>query len=889
MINSPDAPSPRRRLQDSQAQLDQQFSQGAEVSALLRARASLFDSALTELFNAHPWPREGSFGDPPLALLAVGGYGRGELHPFSDIDILILLAEPPGNELKTVLEAFLHSLWDLGTTIGHSVRTLDECVEEARQDVSVMTNLLETRTLVGAQRLRLQLGERLSQARLWPGARYFDAKLEEQNARHRRYDNTEYNLEPNVKNGPGGLRDIQMLGWVARHHYGTNDFEHLISLGFLTADELLALLQGRDFLWKVRWGLHLLAKRAEEQLRFDYQRQLAVVFGYEDSGGQLAVERFMHDYYVHVLTLRELNDLILQHFEEAIVTPESEAPREVLNDEFEVQGHTLAARRGDVFRTRPKALLELFVILANREDIDRVRASTIRMIRQSLDLIDDAFRADPENSACFLALLRSPHRLVSQLTRMRRYGVLGRYLPEFGRIIGQMQHDLFHIYTVDAHTMLLLRNLRRFLYDSAEARYPVAHRCMRQIEKPELLYIAGLYHDIAKGRGGDHSTLGAADVERFADRHGLATEDRELVAWLVRQHLLMSDVAQRKDISDPKVLAAFAAEVGTEERLRYLYALTVADINATNPSLWNSWRATLMRQLFEETRLLLSSSQQAAPDREDWIASTRQAALTALAARGLDAKTLAPFFTETDEDYFLRLEVEDIVWQLEAALKHDLQREGPLVRVRTYLRDAGGFEGATQVFIFANDQPNLFAATAAILDQQDLSVQEARVHTTGSAQCFNSFMVLTEAGTPLTDEAAQAHLAATLRTVLAEPNTFPDVVRRRIPRALRAFQTPTEVLVENDPRTPVTDLRIIANDRPGLLARLGLIFLEEGISLQGAKIATLGERIDDVFYITGEDREPITNPETLERLQRTICQRLDEAFDPAPSLVSKPH
>ena len=874
--------SPRRRLQDSQAQLDQQFRQGAEVSALLRARASLFDSALTELFNTQPWPKTGDQGNLPLALLAVGGYGRGELHPFSDIDILILLAEPPDAELKGVLEAFLHSLWDLGTTIGHSVRTLSECVEEARQDVSVMTNLLETRTLVGAQRLRLQLGERLSQAKLWPGATFFNAKLEEQNERHRRYDNTEYNLEPNVKNGPGGLRDIQMLGWVARHHYGTNDFEHLISLGFLTADELLALLQGRDFLWKVRWGLHLLAKRAEEQLRFDNQRQLAALFGYEDSGGQLAVERFMHDYYVHVLALRELNDLILQHFDEAIVSPAAAEPREIINEDFEVQGRTLAARREDVFKARPRALLELFVILANRKDIDRVRASTIRMIRKSLDLIDDAFRANPENCACFMALLRSPHRLVSQLTRMRRYGVLGRYLPEFGRIIGQMQHDLFHIYTVDAHTMLLLRNLRRFLYDSAQERYPVAQECMRQIPKPELLYIAGLYHDIAKGRGGDHSTLGAEDVERFAQRHGLESADRELVSWLVRQHLLMSDVAQRKDISDPEVLAAFTGEVKTEERLRYLYALTVADINATNPSLWNSWRATLMRQLFEETRQLLASHGAAIPDREDWIASTRQAALDALAARGIKAEAVVAFFSETDEDYFLRLEVEDIVWQLEAALSHNLEADGPLVRVRTYTQAGGAHEGATQVFIFAHDQANLFAATAAILDQQDLSVHEARVHTTGRAECYNSFMVLTDAGTPLTNEDAQRHLEATLRAVLAEPNAFPDVVRRRIPRALRAFQTPTEVYVENDPRTPVTDLRVVANDRPGLLARLGLIFLEEGISLQGAKIATLGERIDDIFYITGEDREPITDPATLTRLQDTIRQRLDEAFDQAP-------
>lgn len=865
----------RERLRAAQAGFDEQFRQGAEVAALLRSRASFMDSLLSELFHAQPWP-EGTNGQAPLALLAVGGFGRGELHPHSDVDLLLLLETEPDAAVRGTLEAFLRLLWDLGLEIGHAVRTIDACVEEAERDVTVLTNLMESRTVAGPERLRLRMNEALATDKLWPSPRFFRAKLEEQTARHRRYENTEYNLEPNVKSSPGGLRDIQMLGWVAKRHFGTSDFEHLVGLGYLTAEELIALTEGRQFLWKVRWGLHLLTGRGEDRLLLDRQQELATLFGYEDADGALAVEQFMHDYYLHVLTLRELNDVVLQHFDEAILRAGEEERIVPVNERFRIRNDYLEVVDPGVFRREPSALLELFVVMANREDIDGVRASTIRAIRASLDLVDDAFRAEPRNAALFMELLRSPHRLVSQLVRMRRYGVLGRYLPEFGRVIGRMQHDLFHIYTVDAHTMLLIRNLRRFGFAASRDRFPVAHHCVRRVPKVELLYVAGLYHDIAKGRGGDHSELGAEDVVAFARRHGLTEDDTELLRWLVREHLLMSATAQRKDLSDPEVIGEFAREVRTEERLDYLYALTVADINATNPKLWNSWRATLLRQLYRETRKFLRRGVERDVDRQQWIGETRAAALSKLVDRGLSREAVLELWADTDDDYFLRHDHNEIVWQMEAVDGHDLDADGPLVLARPWTGLVEGHEGATQIFLYTRDHPNLFAATVSALDHLNLSVQDARIHTSARDLCFNTYMVLDDAGRPVDDPAALAHIEEELRRVLVDPDRFPDVVRRRVPRALLHFRIPTRVEVVNDEEAPYSELRLVAADRPGLLARIGTIFMEQGIEVHGAKIATLGERIDDVFYITDLEREPITDPQRLEALRRAICTRLDE-------------
>ncbi len=505
----------RRRISSSDSLLAQRFWAGEDIETIVRSRAAFFDELIKDLWSRIKWP-EGT--GQHLALFAVGGYGRGELHPHSDIDLLILVDGDPA-EYRDGIETFVQNLWDLKLNIGHSVRTIDQCHQEAKEDIATATSILERRLLAGTLALDRQVGRLFATDEIWPSARFFSAKVDEQRKRHDRYQDVDYNLEPNIKVAPGGLRDIQTVGWIIKRHFGNTSADDLTARGFLTAQERQWLNDGRRFLWRVRYGLHLVAGRSEDRLLFDYQRTLADRLGYTDSDAQLGVEQFMHDYYSHVLSLREVNDILLQHFDEAILRAHYEPEIEPINERFQIRDNYIETRSEDVFRTHPPALMEMFVIMANRRDISGVRATTIRQVRNSLDLIDEAFRNNPEVTGLFIDLLRAPYTLVSQLTRMRRYGMLSRYIPEFGRVIGQMQHDLFHIYTVDAHTMMVIRNMRRLHYRSSQDTFPVAHHCIKNLPKIELLYIAGLFHDIAKGRGGDHSTLGAVDVIDFCRRH----------------------------------------------------------------------------------------------------------------------------------------------------------------------------------------------------------------------------------------------------------------------------------------------------------------------------------------------------------------------------------
>lgn len=866
----------RARIGQQQQALAERFDAGEDVVTLVTDRARALDAVLAEHFRDHAWP-EVPDGALEPALVAVGGYGRGELHPHSDVDLLVLVDArcAESAEQAAAVGAYVTKLWDLGLEIGHSVRTPEQCASEARKDLTVVTTMMESRTIAGPESQRLAMNEAIATNHMWTAAEFFSAKVDEQLRRYRRYDNTESNLEPNVKGGPGGLRDLQLIRWIAKRHFGTANLENLIGHGFLTARELMQLNEALRFLWRVRWGLHQMAGRREDRLLFDHQRELATRFGYVDGEGQLAVERFMKDYYRHVLEVRERSELILQHFDEAILGRADSGPVEFVDDRFRIRGGYVEVTSADVFRRDPSALLEIFVLMANRPDIQGVRASTIRAIGEHVWLIDSLFREDARNAGLFMKLLASPHRLVSQLTRMRRYGVLGAYLPEFGRIIGQMQHDLFHIYTVDAHTMLLLRNLRRFRYESSKEDYPVAYHCVHAVDRPELLYIAGLYHDIAKGRGGDHSELGAQDVVDFARRHRLSDADTELVRWLVEQHLLMSSTAQRRDISDPEVISEFAREVRTEARLDYLYALTVADINATNPTLWNSWRAQLMRQLYNETRRFLRHGVERDVPREAWIDETRAAALAKLIDLGADREVVLEFFSGVDDDYFLKYDHNDIAWHLRMIEDFDADSGQPLVRVRRTFR-AEDEDAATEVFVYCTDRPHLFAAIVTVLDALELSVLDARIHTGPGTFCTNTFMVLDESGDALAEtDPRVAGIEQALRETLTGGAT-PEIVSRRVPRELRVFRIPTQVEIDHDGTSPYSELRVVAADRPGLLARIGLLFVDEDLNISYAKIATLGERIDDVFFITDGNGEPLRDRARMAHLAETLRRRIDE-------------
>ena len=864
----PLAESLRERLAAQDAILEDRYWSRHNVEDLLNERTANLDAALAELWRA--CIPESANRD--LCLLAVGGYGRAEQFPHSDVDLLIVTRR--ASKWQEEIRAFLHCLYDLKFEIGHSVRRLADCKAEAVRDITVATAMYERRYLQGSEKLAAKLDRILASNRLWPPDKFFKAKRDEQLARHRQFDNVDYGLEPNIKTSPGGLRDLQTALWVFQRQFGTDDPRDLEKIGALTAQERMWLVDGRRFMWWVRYGLHLLAGRKEDRLQFEHQRALAQRLGFADTRAKLGVERFMNLYYQHVLALREVNDIVLQYFDESILRSREKPVIEPINERFQIRNNYIEIIYDSVFDDTPSALLEIFVIMANRRDISGVRAQTIRAIRDRLHLIDEEFRNNPDITRLFLELLKAPYTLVSQLTRMRRYGVLGRYLPEYGQIIGQMQHDLFHIYTVDAHTMMVIRNMRRFHYRASEEQFPVACHCVRNLPKIELLYIAGLYHDIGKGRGGDHSELGARDVAAFCARHGLNDDDTALVAWLVEKHLFMSSIAQRRDIYDPDVILEFAGEVKSERRLNYLYALTVADITATNPTLWNSWRASLLRHLYNETRKTLRRGLESPVDRQATVRACQESALERLLARGMDEAAVRAVWDIPGNEFFFRHTPRQVADLTERIANHDTRR--PLVHVRER-RGPGSSEGATEIFILTPDRPRLFATTVATLSQLGLSVFEANIHTSPNGLCLNTFIVLDQQGdAPGARLKDRETLTAELERALGDSESPAVPVKRRLSRQLKQLPTPTQVVLRNNPGSPHSELTIIAADRHGLLASIGGIFAELSLSVQGARIATLGERVEDVFAISDVDGRPIVDRERIYLLENTIRQRLDD-------------
>lgn len=851
-------------------QFNRRFQEGEDIRTLVYERALFVDCIVHYAWYQFDWGRE---ADSPISLIAVGGYGRGELHPHSDIDLLILLDTEDTERYQSSIERFITLLWDIGLEVGQSVRTVGQCLDIARNDITVATNIFECRTILGPDALRQRLMEQTSPEHMWPADEFFRAKWDEQIQRHNRHNNTEYNLEPNIKNAPGGLRDIQTINWVAKRFFGVRTLRQLEGRGFFTEAEFAILRSGEEFLWKVRYGLHLLAGRPEERLLFEYQRELAKLFGYQDTPERLAVEQFMHWYYRVVLALGELNDVLMQFLDEAILQKGQSKAVTPINERFQMRDNYIEAAYTKVFEEHPSALLEIFVLMGNNPDIRGPRASTIRLIRENRDRIDDEFRNNPENQRLFMDLLRCPYGLFTQLKRMKRYGILGRYLPEFGQVTGQMQHDLFHIYTVDAHTLLVVKNMRLFRHPDAGEEFPVAAHVMKRLPRQELLYIAGLYHDIGKGRGGDHSILGAEDARRFCERHGLSARETRLVCWLVENHLLMSRVSQKQDISDPDVIHNFALQVGDQLHLDYLYALTVADMNATNPDIWNSWRASLMRQLYLETKRALRRGLENTVDKQDIIEETQAAAIHKLQRRGFTEEQVRAIWSDMGEDYFLRESHLDIAWHTEAIANH--QGNAPLILIDN--TTAPDHEGATQIFIRAKERGNVFAAAATCFDQLNLSVQDARIYHSQSGYTVDTFYVLDQHGAPIGDDPGRLkRIHKSLLEELSLLEDYTSVIHRRTPRQLKHFAMPTRTRINNDISSGYTVLEVISPDRPGLLARIGRIFIEFNVQLQNAKITTLGERVEDIFFITDPNGDPLSDPKLCEDLQREICRQLDE-------------
>ena len=865
-----------RRAHDA---LNARFRAGRDVRRLVEDRAWFVDQILREAWDRLSWS-----ADADIALLAVGGYGRGELHPYSDIDLLILLDSNDHETFREPIERFLTLLWDIGLEVGQSVRSVDECAEEARADLTVVTNLMESRTIAGPERLRQRMQAVTSTEQMWPSKHFYLAKHEEQRARHGKYNDTEYNLEPNVKGSPGGLRDIQTILWIARRHSGTLNLHAMVNQSFLLESEYALLAASQEFLWKVRYALHMLAGRAEDRLLFDHQSRVAALLGFEDSDPKRAIERFMQKYYRVVMAIAELSDLVNQHFEEQILRAGEVGPASQLNSRFQLRDGYIEVTHPNVFKRTPFAIMEVFVLMAQHPEIKGVCADSIRLLREHRHLIDDDFRRDIRNTSLFIELFKSPQGIHRNLRRMNRYGILGRYLPEFGHIVGQMQHDLFHIYTVDAHTLNLIKHLRKFKWPELAEKFPLASELMETLPKPELIYLAGLYHDIGKGRGGDHSELGAVDAEAFCARHQLPNWDSKLIVWLVQHHLMMSTTAQRKDLSDPQVIFDFARLVGDQTRLDYLYVLTVADINATNPSLWNSWRASLMRQLYTETKRALRRGLENPLDREEQIRLTQNSALDILVRSGIDPDDAEQLWSQLGDDYFLRHSAEDVAWHCDAILQHPEDGE-PLVLIKeTTQRE---FEGGTQIFIYAPDQHDFFAVTVAAMAQLNLNIHDARILTSPSQFTLDTYIVLEADGSSIGNNPARIkQIRQGLVDALKNPDDYPTIIQRRVARQLKHFAFAPQVTIHNDAQRPVTILELTAPDRPGLLARIGRIFLDFDLSLQNAKIATLGERVEDVFFVTDAHNQPLSDPELCTRLQEAIVLQLSD--DPGKKSENQP-
>ena len=854
---------PFRAVLDSAHQsLAERFRANESVETLVRFRARVIDRIVVIAWNhfaAELHDRS--------ALVAVGGYGRGELHPHSDVDLMVVPPEGGNAEIDEAISRFFTFLWDIGLEVGHSVRTPRDCEVESRNDVTVMTTMMESRLLAGSAELFSALERHVAQDRVWDSAAFFHAKCAEQEARHHAFDDTGYNLEPNIKASPGGLRDIQTIVWIARRHLGSRSLNDLHSRGFLTPGQLRILRTGRAFLWRIRFALHLLVGRREDRLLFDHQVKLAKSLGYEDATFTLAIEQLMQRYYRTVMELSRLNEMLLQLFEDDIVV-KGQANIQPIGKGFRARNGYLEVIDEEIFARDPSALLEIFLLLERNIDLRGVSARTIALIKQHLYLIDEEFRQNPRNHRLFLDILREPQGVTRTLKRMNTYGVLGLYIPAFGRIVGRMQYDLFHVYTVDAHTLFVVENLRRFALPRFDHEFPECSRIMQSLEKPEIAYLAGLFHDIAKGRGGDHSELGAVDAEAFCREHGMSRYDARLLAWLVRNHLLLSMTAQKKDLNDPGVVNEFARAVGDMTHLNYLYLLTVADVRGTNPKIWNSWKDTLFRELYELAKRALRRGFARPIDADELIAETQGRARELLQETGLGRPDWNPVWKHFTDEYYLRHRPEEIAWHTRV-----LVESGPEQSVVVDISDRVS-EGLTAIMVYAPKRMRSFVRITAALDELGLTIVDARIVPMSGRQTLDTYCVLESDGSRIEEPRRLQEIRARLPRALAAADDRPLRVHRRAPRQVRMFSTVVQVSVSQDPVNNRTVLELVAADRPGLLLQVGKIFEEHRVALHNAKIATLGERAEDVFFITTLNNR---------RLDESRCKRIVDAIESALS------
>jgi len=817
------------------------------ISNFLTMRSNLSDSLLKEI-----WTKLGLKKTKDLALFSVGGYGRSELHPFSDIDLLILSKKSLSKNNQSAVTEFISYLWDIGFDVGHSVRTIKDSKIQARSDIRTMTNMLESRLISGDINMEQELLKVLEVKSLWPKNKFFEAKYDEQMERHTKFHNTEYNLEPDVKSSPGGLRDIHTIDWLLKNYSRNTQKGNLNLSSVVTPFEKNELKKAKYWLWIIRYLLHLEANREEDRLLFEYQIAVAKRLFPTIENSNSAAEKLMHRYYRSALTISEINSTVIQSFKENLYKTKFSRKKNI-DSNFYQKNSLIGLKEPDGFKKNPSLLLDLFVKLTEHPYLSGIESRTLRFLKEDRDLINSEFRKKKKNINLFLKLIRSKRLMVTQLENMKELGILGRYLPEFGRITGQMQYDLFHIYTVDAHTLQVLRNMRRMLLGTSADLYPLASKIIPTLPKIEVLYIAGLYHDIGKGRGKDHSTLGTTIVRRFCKSHNFNDTDRKLIEWLVVNHLLMSKTSQKEDLSDPAVIKSFGELIKNQKNLDYLYCLTVADVSATNPNLWNSWNSTLLGELYSKTTNYLQKD-------EDKNESTnlKIARHVLLQDEGINEEYLNSLWKNFYSNYFENFEAEELVEHAHILLKTKNSSSVELFEDK---------KGNTTLIIYTKDRPNVFAVTIGVLDSEDIIFLDAKLFGMKNGFCFDCLKISDKNGNSLTKQGAKIKkIVSKLTESLDQENLIPKLVQKRLPKNLKHFNLKTSITVKHDMANRWTQIDLRTKDRPGILANVSKVFVDHEAVIKKARIATYGERAEDRFCISSKEDTPFVKKDELNQL-----------------------
>jgi [protein-PII] uridylyltransferase len=816
------------------------FKNKDDITQLVQLRARYIDELLITL-----WDFFGLTESYDLSLIAVGGYGRGELHPKSDVDLLILSDSGFSQQSEKKISELITLLWDLKLDVGQSVRTLNDCYEQGKADITVATSMIEARYLVGNEDTFDKLQSLLEKKDFWPSDQFFIAKKEEQQARHEICNGDGYSLEPDIKNGTGGLRDIQTVAWISKCHFNVNSLLDLTSFNYITPGEYRELSDCQTFLWTIRFALHVVTKRPDNRLLFDFQNEVAALLGYKGEGNQ-AIEHMMKDFYQTIHRVKELNEMLLQYFDEAILGNLNQHI-ESIDKHFQLRGNMIELKTLTLFNDRPEMILQLFLYIAKDPRIIDIYSPTIRELRESRRCLTQWLQNIPECRTLFMEILKHPRGMGLAFTLMHEYGILGAYIPQWSRIIGQMQFDLFHAYTVDEHTHKLIKNI--YHYPENKTSFPLVHEIYNYLENPELLFLAAIFHDIAKGQKGDHSTLGAVDARAFCELHGLSESDSKFVAWLVKEHLTMSVTAQRRDISDPRVIAEFAQKVGDERHLNFLCCLTVADICATNKDTWNSWKGTLMRELYYSTQKALRRGLENPRHIRVKILNRKAKTLSLLLEKGITEEQVLPLWKRFKLNYFFRYNSAQIVWHTVNLLKHH-DHSQPMVLISDQNE-----RGATEIFVYHKDMPALFSSVVTEIDNKKLSVHDAQILSSRDDFSLSTFTVLEEDGEHIDPDKIQ-RLKYAIEMALISPEKV-NSHQTRLMRIKRQFKFEPRVTFLPTKRKR-TQIELVAFDAPGILADIGDVFCSSGLMLHTAKITTIGERAEDLFIVSTEDGDELT-------------------------------